>query len=392
MKFTLSWLKDYLDTEATLDEIITALNEIGLEVEGVENMAEALAGFTVAKVIEARKHPDADRLQVCDVETSDGIIQVVCGAPNARTGMTGIFAPAGTHIPGTGVDLQKGVIRGVESAGMLCSERELMLSDEHSGIIELDDSLKTGTPAAKALGVDDPVIDIAITPNRPDALGVYGVARDLAARGMGTLKPDGIKEVAGTFDSPVSVSLDFDGDSASACPYFIGRYFRGVKNGPSPKWMQQRLRAIGLRPISALVDITNYVTFAFARPLHVFDVSKVDGNIHARLARPGEELAALDGKTYQLDETMTVIADDKRPQALGGIIGGEASGCDENTTDVFLEVACFDPVRTATTGRKLNIMSDARYRFERGIDPQFTSKGADIATSLILEICGGEAS
>ena len=392
MKFTFSWLKDYLDTTATLDDITDALNKIGLEVEGVENMAEKLAGFSVAKVRKASKHPDADRLQVCEVETADGIIQVVCGAPNARTGMTGIFAPVGTHIPGTGVDLQKGVIRGVESAGMLCSERELMLSDDHEGIIDLDDNLTIGTPAAEALGMDDPVIDIAITPNRPDALGVYGIARDLAACGLGTLKPLKIEPVEGTYDSPVSVSLDFkDGDTTPA-PCFIGRHFRGVKNGPSPKWMQNRLRAIGLRPISALVDITNYVTFAFSRPLHVFDVAKINGNIHARLARKGESLAALDGKTYELDETMTVIADDERPEGLAGVIGGEASGCDENTTEVFLEVAYFDPVRTAMTGRKLNIMTDARYRFERGIDPQFMHPGAEIATRLILDICGGEAS
>lgn len=392
MKFTLSWLKEYLDTQASLDEIINALNDTGLEVEGVDNMAETLDGFTVARVKEARQHPDADRLRVCDVETADGIIQVVCGAPNARTGLVGIFASAGTHIPGTGVDLQKGVIRGVESAGMLCSERELMISDEHDGIIELEGAFEIGTPAATALELDDPVIDIAITPNRPDALGIFGVARDLAAKGIGTLKPFSPSCVPGTMDSPISVKLNFPDADNTPCPHFVGRYFKGITNGPSPKWMQQRLRAIGLRPISALVDITNYVTIAFARPLHVFDAAKVHGNIQARLAKSGESLTALDGKTYELDDNMTVIADDNAPEALAGIMGGQASGCQEDTTEVFLECAYFDPIRTATTGRKLNIQSDARYRFERGVDPAFLHTGVDIATDLILQICGGEAS
>ncbi len=392
MKFTLSWLKEYIDTDASLDEIITALNDTGLEVEGVENMAQTLEGFTVARVKEARQHPDADRLRVCDVETIDGMIQVVCGAPNAKTGLVGIFAAAGIRIPGTGVELQTGVIRGVESAGMLCSERELLISDEHDGIIELAGDFAIGTSAATALGLDDPVIDIAITPNRPDALGIYGVARDLAAKGLGTLKPLAPQTIAGGFDSPVSVSLNFPDNDTTPCPHFVGRYFRGITNGQSPKWMQQRLRAIGLRPISALVDITNYVTIAFARPLHVFDAAKVSGNIQARLAKPDETLAALDGKTYQLDDSMTVIADDNGPEALGGIMGGEPSGCQEDTKDVFLECAYFDPIRTATTGRKLNIQSDARYRFERGIDPVYLYTGVDIATDLILEICGGEAS
>jgi len=392
MKFTLSWLKEYLETDASLEDIITALNDTGLEVEGVENMAEALKGFTVGKVKEARQHPDADRLRVCDVETVDGMVQVVCGAPNAKTGLVGIFAAAGMHIPGTGVDLQTGVIRGVESAGMLCSERELMISDEHDGIIELTGDFAIGTPAATAMGLDDPVIDIAITPNRPDALGIYGVARDLAAKGLGKLKPLTIEKVPGKFESPIKVKLDFADGDTTPCPHFVGRYFRGVSNGPSPKWMQQRLRAIGLRPISALVDITNYVTIAFARPLHVFDAAKVNGNIHARLAKAGESLIALDGKTYELDDAMTVIADDSGPEALGGIMGGEPSGCQEDTTDMFLECAYFDSIRTATTGRKLNIQSDARYRFERGIDPTFLNTGVDIATNLILQICGGEAS
>ncbi|NNF76857.1 MAG: phenylalanine--tRNA ligase subunit beta [Rhizobiales bacterium] len=392
MKFTLSWLKDYLDTDATLDDITAALNDVGLEVEEIENLSETLGAFTVAKVKEARQHPDADRLRVCDVETANGMVQVVCGAPNARTGMTGIFAPPGTHIPGTGVDLAVGVIRGVESAGMLCSEREMMLSDEHDGIIDLDGDWAIGTPAVDALGLNDPVIDIAITPNRPDALGIYGIARDLAARGLGTLKPLEVTPVPGTFTSPIDVKLTFDDATKDACPLFCGRYIKGVKNGPSPEWLQRRLTAIGLRPISALVDVTNYLTYAYARPVHVFDADKVAGNIQPRLAKDGEKMLALDGKEYELDSSMTVIADDNGPDAIGGIIGGEESGCTASTTNVFVELAYFDPIRTATTGRKLGIISDARYRNERGIDPAFTPVGAEIATQMILEFCGGEPS
>ncbi|MGI9480786.1 MAG: phenylalanine--tRNA ligase subunit beta, partial [Hyphomicrobiales bacterium] len=392
MKFTLSWLKDYLETDASLEEICDALTDVGLELEGVENLSESLGDFSVAYVVKAEQHPNADRLRVCQVETKDGMVQVVCGAPNAKTGMTGIFAPPGTHIPGTGVDLQVGVIRGVESAGMLCSERELMLSEDHEGIIELEEKLPVGVPAVDALNLNDPVIDIAITPNRPDTLGVYGVARDLAAKGLGTLKPLDIKPVEGQFTSPIDVGLKFEIGTDDACPLFVGRYVRGVKNRPSPEWLQRRLTAIGLRPISALVDITNYVTYAHGRPLHVFDADKVKGNIHARLAKAGEKLQALDGKEYELDDTMTVIADDNGPEAIGGIIGGEFSGCTGATTNVFIEAAYFDPIRTATTGRKLNIMSDARYRFERGIDPEFTPVGAELATRMIMELCGGEPS
>ncbi|MEM7424522.1 MAG: phenylalanine--tRNA ligase subunit beta [Pseudomonadota bacterium] len=392
MKFTLSWLKDYLKTEASLDEITAALNDVGLEVEGVDNLSETLGAFSVAYVKEARQHPDADRLRVCDVETRDGMVQVVCGAPNAQTGMTGIFAPPGTHIPGTGVDLQVGVIRGVESAGMLCSEREMMLSDEHDGIIDLEGDWAVGTPAVEALGLDDPVIDIAITPNRPDALGVYGVARDLAARGLGKLKPLEVEKIPGTFPSPIDVKLTFDEGTEDACPLFCGRYIRGVKNGPSPEWLQRRLTAIGLRPISALVDITNYLTYAHARPVHVFDADTVKGNILPRLARDGEKILALDGKEYELDSTMCVIADEERAEAIGGIMGGEESGCTLDTRNVFVEVAYFDPIRTATTGRKLGINSDARYRFERGVDPAFAPDGAELATKMILDFCGGEPS
>lgn len=392
MKFTLGWLKEYLDTSASLEQIVEGLYGIGLEVEAIEDKRKALAPFTVAYVKEARKHPDADRLQVCDVVTRSGLVQVVCGAPNAKTGMKAIFAPPGSYIPGTNMTLEKGVIRGVESNGMLVSERELMLSDEHDGIIELDKAANIGTPAADALGLADPMIYIKVTPNRPDALGIYGIARDLAAKGLGRLKPLKTPTIPGSFRSPIGVSLIFDGGDEAPCPLFVGRYLRGVKNGPSPKWLQARLKAIGLRPISALVDVTNYITYAYNRPLHVFDADKIKGSIHARLARRGEYIKALDGKTYWLDPGMTVIADERRAESLGGIMGGEESGVSEKTVNVFLEAAYFDPVRTAATGRKLAIQSDARYRFERGVDPAFTQAGIEFGTEMILELCGGEAS
>ncbi len=397
MKFTRSWLKYFLDTDATAPQIADACTEVGLELESVTDPAEALKPFTVARVLEAKQHPDADRLRVCIVDAGPDVndgkpVQVVCGAPNARTGMIGVFAPPGSHIPGTGMDLKPGVIRGVESNGMLCSERELMISDDHEGIIELPDDAPVGAPYADYAGLTDPVIDVSVTPNRPDALGVYGIARDLAAKGIGTFKPYDVEPLPGTFKSPIGVSLRFDDPDNNPCPLFVGRYFRGVKNGASPDWMQRDLRAVGLRPISALVDITNYITLSFARPLHVFDADKINGDIHARLAKKGEEIAALDGKTYVLDRTMTVIADNDGPEAIGGVMGGERSGCTADTVNVFLEAAWFDPVRTATTGRKLAIQSDARFRFERGVDPAFVEKGAEIASRLILDICGGEAS
>ncbi|MEP5213345.1 phenylalanine--tRNA ligase subunit beta, partial [Sulfitobacter pontiacus] len=285
-----------------------------------------------------------------------------------------------------------GTIRGVESAGMLCSERELMISDSHDGIIDLAEDFPIGMSAAEALGLDDPVIDVAITPNRPDALGVYGIARDLAAKGLGKLKPLDVPAITGTYKSPIGVELRFDGEDPMPCSMFVGRHIKGVKNGPSPDWLQRWLMAIGLRPISALVDITNYVTFGFGRPLHVFDADKVHGTVHARMAKPGETLMALDGKEYTLDETMTVIADDNGAEGIAGIIGGEVSGCDENTTNVFIEAAFFDPIRTAATGRKLNVITDARYRFERGVDPAFVEAGAQLATQMIMDLCGGEAS
>ncbi len=390
MKFTLSWLKDYLETDASLNEIVDALNAIGLEVEEVVDPAEKLAAFSVARIIACEQHPNADRLKVCRVQTAQGEVQVVCGAPNAREGLVGIFAPPGSHIPGTGLDLKVAKVRGVESAGMMCSERELEISEDHEGIIELPEDTPVGEPAAKALGFDDPVIEIAITPNRGDALGVYGIARDLAARGLGHLKPLHVEPVAGRNISPITVHIA--DESGNACRQFIGRYFRGVKNGTSPDWMQRRLKAVGLRPISALVDITNYVMMSFNRPLHVFDADRLKGDIHARLARPGERLLALDGKEYALDPEITVIADDERAVAIAGIIGGEETGCTEHTVNVFLEVAYFDPNSIAHAGRKLNLMTDARYRFERGVDPAFLPQAAEIASHLILDICGGEAS
>ena len=395
MKFTLNWLKDHLETDASLDEIVERLSMLGLEVEGVEDRAAALQPFTVARVISAEQHPDADRLRVCRVETAGGEMQVVCGAPNARSGMWAVFAPVGSYIPGTDLDLKKGVIRGVESNGMLVSERELGLSDEHEGIIDLGsgEGLSVGQSFAALQGLDDPVIEIAITPNRGDCLGVRGIARDLAAAGLGQLKPSALLEpLEGNFDSPVEWRRDLPADKQAACPFVAGRYFRGVTNGPSPRWLQDRLKAIGLRPISALVDITNYITFDLGRPLHVFDADKLQGHLTMRFAGEEEEILALDGRTYSLDPKTLVIADETGPQGIGGVMGGELSGCTEETTNVFLEVALFDPIMVAFTGRRLGIQSDARYRFERGLDPKSGYWGVDVATQLILQLCGGEAS
>ena len=393
MKFTLSWLKDHLETDASLDQITEKLTGLGLEVEGVHDRSKELAPFRVAHVVSAEKHPDADKLRVLMVDTGAGTLQVVCGAPNARAGMKGVFAPEGTYVPGSDITLKKGVIRGVESNGMMCSKRELKLSDEHEGIIELPDDAPVGAAFADYAGLADPVIDINLTPDRADCAGIRGIARDLAAAGLGTLKPltEGrlnATPVPGSFKSPIGVEIE----SPDACPYYVGRYFRGVKNGPSPKWLQDKLAAIGLRPISILVDITNYITFDVSRPLHAFDADKVKGGIVVRLAREGETLAALNGKEYPLDPAMTVIADHERAEALGGIIGGETSGCTEETTNVFLEAAIFDTVRTAQTGRRLGVESDARYRLERGVDPAAVVEGIERATRLILDLCGGEVS
>lgn len=396
MKFTLSWLKRQLDTDASLDTIAERLTMLGLEVEGVEDPAKKLAVFSVARVLEAGPHPDADKLQVLKVEALvEGEVkqlQVVCGAPNARAGMTGIFAPPGATIPVNGMVLKPTKIRGVESNGMMCSERELELSDDHVGIIDLEGEWKVGTPAAEVLGQNDPVIEIAITPNRPDCLGVHGVARDLAAAGLGRLRDGAVAPVAGKFESPIGIELDFPAGDEHVCPVFAGRLIRGVKNGPSPEWLQKLLKSVGLRPINALVDITNFISLDRARPLHVYDAAKLKGNIRARLGRKGEQLLALDGKTYDVEPHYCVIADDAAVLGFGGVMGGEASGSTEETVDVFVESAYFDPYRTARTGRDTGIVSDARYRFERGVDPAFVVPGLELATQMILDLCGGEPS
>jgi phenylalanyl-tRNA synthetase beta chain len=398
MKFTLSWLHDHLTPEAPLDDILYALTDLGLEVEGVVNPADTLGAFRICKVIEAQQHPNADRLRLCRVATYPGgpgtpmqEVQVVCGAPNARTGLVGVFAPVGTHVPGTGVDLKPGNIRGVESNGMLCSERELLLSDDHDGIIDLPADAPLGARFIDYRGLNDPMIHVKVTPNRPDALGVRGIARDLAARGLGVLKPLPIPVITSAFPSPITVSID-PVLKAKGCPLFAGRVIRGVTNGASPAWLQTRLRAIGLRPISALVDITNFFTFALNRPLHVFDADKVTGNLRIHPAVGGETLLALDGKTYTIAAGQMLISDAAGPESLAGIMGGEVSGCTDTTTNVFLESAYWDPITVATTGRALKINSDARYRFERGVDPAFTLPGLDLATQMILDLCGGSPS
>ncbi len=393
MKFTLSWLKDHLETSASTAEIVETLTRIGLEVEHVDNPADRLKDFVVAHVIEAKQHPNADRLRVCMVDTGTGTpTQVVCGAPNARTGLNSVFALPGAYIPAKNITLSKGVIRGVESNGMLCSAFELELSNDHEGIIELPADAPIGQRYADYAGLDEPVIEINLTPNRPDAAGVHGIARDLAAAGLGRLKEREIKPVAANFPCPVGVKLDFIADDKHLAPMFALRLVRNVKNGPSPDWLQKRLKEIGLRPINALVDITNYMTFDRARPLHVFDAKKVSGQLVVRRAKSGEEIVALDGKTYKLDESNVVICDDKGVESIAGIMGGEASGCDETTTDVLIESALWDPLNIARSGRGLGIVSDARYRFERGIDPASVVPGIELATHLVMEICGGEAS
>jgi len=393
MKFSVSWLKEHLEFDLTLEELSDKLTAIGLEVEEITDRAKDLAPFVVGYVTEAKPHPDADRLQVCTVDTGSGELhQVVCGAPNARTGMKGVFAPIGVTVPGTDLFLKATKIRGVESAGMLCSEREMGLSDEHDGIIELDDDAAIGTSFAELAGLDDAVIEIAITPNRQDCLGVAGIARDLAAAGVGKVITPEAEVIPGKFDSPIKVRMNLPTGKEDACPYFVGRYVRGIKNGPSPQWLQDRLIAIGLRPISALVDMTNYFTFDQGRPLHVFDADTMAGGIQLRMAEDGEKIDALNDKSYELDSEMTAVADDDGVLGLGGVVGGVPSGCTEETTNVFIEAALFDPIRTATTGRKLQCDSDARYRFERGIDPAAVVSGMERATKLVLDICGGEPS
>ncbi len=389
MKFTFAWLKEHLDTDHTLGEITDKLTVIGLEVERVEDKGKQLAPFTIARVIEAKAHPNADRLRVCMVDTGTGDpVQVVCGAPNARTGMKGVFVPPGAYIPGKDMTLAVGTIRGVESRGMLVSEFELQISDDHDGIIDLPDDAPVGESYAKYAGLDDAVIEINLTPNRPDCTGVHGIARDLAAADMGKFKDAAIKPVKGEFPCPLGVTIE----SPELCPAFGLRLVRAVKNGPSPDWLQKRLTAIGLRPINALVDITNFITYDRGRPLHVFDAAKVRGDLTVRRGQAGETLLALDGKTYTLDDTVCVIADQDGVESLSGIMGGEKTGCSEATTDVLIESALWNEINIARTGRKLGINSDARYRFERGVDPAFMLPGLDLATRMVLDLCGGTPS
>ena len=388
MKFSLSWLKAHLETDASAQAIADKMTSIGLEVEGLSNPAEALAPFKVARVLTAAKHPQADKLQVLTVDAGDGEIQVVCGAPNARAGMIGVFGPPGAYVPGIDVTLKVAAIRGVESRGMMCSTRELELGDDHSGIIELPEDAPVGTAYSAYAGLDDPVFDVAITPNRQDCMGVRGIARDLAAAGVGTLKPLAVPQIEGSFPCPVPIRIE----DAEGCPAFYGRTIRGLRNGASPDWMQRRLKSAGQRPISALVDITNYVMLDLGRPSHAYDVAKLSGGLTARPAREGETVLALNGKEYALQPFMTVIADERQVHDIGGIMGGEDSGVSDSTTDVMLEVAYFTPERIARTGQALALTSDARSRFERGVDPAFLDEGLAILTGLIVDICGGEPS
>ena len=388
MKFSVTWLKDHLETNASLQEILDCLNAIGLEVEGVEDPADLLKGFQVAHVLSAEKHPDADKLQVLKVDTGAGEpLQVVCGAPNARAGMKGVLGLPGAVVPSNGMQLRKSAIRGVESNGMMCSVRELELGEDHDGIIELPEDAPTGHAFADYHG-SSPVIDVAITPNRPDCMGVYGIARDLAAAGLGTLNPIAFPK----FDAAGACPGEIRTDDPQGCPAFFGRVITGVKNGPSPDWLQQRLTSAGQRPISLLVDLTNYLMLAFGRPAHVYDLSNLSGAGVARRAHAGEQVLALNEKTYTLDDSMMVIADDKEVHDIAGIMGGENSGVQDDTSDVLLEIAYFDPPRIGVTGRKLGLASDARTRFERGVDPEFLFDGLDLLTGLIVELAGGTPS
>ncbi|SNB70086.1 phenylalanyl-tRNA synthetase beta subunit [Arboricoccus pini] len=392
MKLTLPWLTEHLDTDKSLAELADKMTALGLEVEEIVDPGAPLEGFTVAHVLSTRPHPDAERLKICTVDTKDGLKEIVCGAPNARGDIWGILAVEGLRIPASGEVLKKARIRGVESQGMLCSARELGLGQDHDGIIELSaEGLEVGMPAACALGLEGPVIEVKLTPDRADCFGIAGIARDLAAAGMGRLRPRSFDPIPVEGPSGPGIRLDFMPEQRQACPLFVGRRISGVRNGASPRWLQERLRAVGLRPISALVDITNFVMLDINRPLHVFDLGKLEGDLTVRMARPGEKLAALDQRTYELDAQTVVVADDKGPQALGGIMGGEASGVTEATTDILLEIALFDPMVTARTGRRLGIESDARVRFERGLDPELVMPATEYATRLILEICGGKA-
>ncbi len=386
MKFTLSWLKTHLRTEATLTEITDTLTRIGLELEDVEDRGAALAPFRIARVVEAVQHPNADRLRVCKVDTGDDTVFVVCGAPNARTGMKGVFAAPGSFIPGTGTTLKVGEIRGVRSAGMLLSAREMGLGDDHTGIIDLPEDAPVGVPYAQWAGLDDPVIDVSVTPNRGDCFSVRGIARDLAAGGIGTLKPWQPAKVAPKFRGGPRWQIDWP----EACPWILGRTVRNVRNGPSPQWLRDRLTSIGLRPINALVDITNFFTVDLGRPLHVFDVAKLSGDVLTLRPGRGETFRALNGKDYTVTPEDCAIADAAGVQSMAGVIGGEATGCDESTTSVFIECALFDPIRVALSGRRHQIVSDARQRFERGIDPALMPDAVEAATAMVFDVCGGE--
>ncbi len=388
MKFTLDWLRTHLDTDAGLDAITDKLTAIGLELEGVEDPGAALAPFRIARVTEAVQHPNADRLRACKVDAGDGPVSVVCGAPNARAGMLAVFAPPGSFIPGTGITLKVGEIRGVQSAGMLLSRREMGLGEDHDGILELPEGAPVGTPYAAWAGLGDPVIEISVTPNRGDALSIRGIARDLAAAGIGTLRPWSPEPVSGDGPSAIQWAIDMP----DACPWVLGRTVRGVRNGPSPEWLQRRLLSIGLRPISALVDVTNFFTYDLGRPLHVFDADKVQGGVLTMRPGAGETFRALNGKDYTAESADCVIADSAGVQSLAGVIGGEATGCTETTTTVFIECALFDPVRVALTGRRHTLTSDARQRFERGIDPALLPAALEAATRMIQDLCGGSAS
>ena len=393
MKFTLSWLKDHLQFDSELKDVSEKLTALGLEVESISDVGDTLSPFIVGHVEDAIKHPNADRLKLCKVNTGSEVIQVICGAPNVRKGIKGVFAHAGTIIPGTGTVLKSSKIRGVQSDGMLCSEREMGLSDEHEGIIELPEDAPLGSSFSKLLGLNDPLIEIAITPNRGDCLGVSGIARDLAASGLGNICSPRIEKTNGSFKNPIDIHLALPESETNACPLFLSRYIRGLRNTKSPQWLQNRLQAIGLRPISAIVDMTNYLTFDQNRPVHAYDADKIAGNnLKISLGRGGLELKALNEKMYVLDDEMTAIEDEAGVVSLAGIMGGERTGCNDETVNVLLEVALFDPVRTAATGRKLAIDSDARYRFERGLDPEFAMVGLDQATQMLLDFCGGEAS
>ena len=397
MKFTLSWLKDHLDTSASVVEIKAKLDQIGLEVESIDDPSAKLGTFVIARVLEAKRHPNADKLQVLQVEIAPGqpSVEVVCGAPNAKTGLVGVFAPLGAYIPGTGLTLEKKPVRGVVSNGMMLSEREMQLSDAHEGIVDLDANLadKVGQRYIDVMGLGDAVIEVKLTPNRPDCTGVRGIARDLAAAGLGTLKPEKkLAGVEGAYDCPVDIQLEFPGGDDTPCPCFAGRYIRGIKNGPAPAWLQTRLKAIGQKPINAVVDVTNYISVDRGRPLHVYDADKLVGAIRARLSKSGETFLGLNGKSYATDDTMCVIADDRAMLGLGGILGGEDTGSTATTTNILIECAYFDPGRTAATGRKAGVQTDARYRFERGVDPADIEPGLDVATRLMLDVAGGTPS